>query len=49
MLAGTGGVMSAVCFIELLPEGRKCRNDDNLIKGIALGAVVMLGTLYVGV
>mmetsp|Transcript_40035 Transcript_40035/g.99065 ORF Transcript_40035/g.99065 Transcript_40035/m.99065 type:complete len:373 (-) Transcript_40035:56-1174(-) len=49
MLAGTGGVMSAVCVIELLPEGRKCRHDGQLLKGIAVGSLVMLGTLYVGV
>ncbi len=49
MLAATGGVMSAVCFIELWPEGKKCRNDLSLAKGISLGSALMLGTLYVGV
>ena len=41
--------MSAVCVIELLPEGRKCRHDGQLAKGTLAGALVMLGTLYVGV
>ena len=49
LLAGTGGVMSAVCVIELLPEGRKCRHDWQLLKGILVGSVVMAGTLMVGV
>ena len=49
LLAGTGGVMSAVCVIELLPEGRKCRHDGQLLKGILVGAAVMAGTLFVGV
>jgi zinc transporter, ZIP family len=49
MLAATGGVMSAVCFIELWPEGKKCKNDLSLAKGILLGSALMLGTLYVGV
>jgi ZIP family zinc transporter len=49
MLAATGGVMSAVCFIELWPEGKKCKNDVSLAKGVILGSALMLGTLYVGV
>ena len=49
MLAATGGVMSAVCFIELWPEGKKCKNDLSLAKGVILGSALMLGTLYVGV
>jgi len=49
LLASTGGMMSAVCFLELLPEGRKCRNDGALLRGAILGTAVMLGTLYVGV
>lgn len=49
LLAGTGGVMSAVCVIELLPEGRKCRHDGQLLKGTMVGSVVMAGTLFVGV
>jgi ZIP family zinc transporter len=49
LLAGTGGMMSAVCVIELLPEGRKCKHDAQLGRGIFVGALVMLGTLWVGV
>lgn len=49
LLAGTGGVMMAVCVIELFPEGRKCRHDGQLLKGMLIGSAVMLGTLYVGV
>ena len=33
----------------LLPEGRKCRNDAALARGVLVGTAVMLGTLYAGV
>lgn len=49
LLAGTGGVMSAVCVIELYPEGRKCRHDGQLLKGTLVGSAVMFGTLLLGV
>jgi ZIP family zinc transporter len=49
MLAGTGGMMTAVCIIELFPEGRKCKHDGQLLKGIVFGSLLMLSTLYVGV
>mmetsp|Transcript_9436 Transcript_9436/g.38217 ORF Transcript_9436/g.38217 Transcript_9436/m.38217 type:complete len:322 (-) Transcript_9436:3991-4956(-) len=49
LLAGTGGMMTAVCIIELFPEGRKCKHDGQLLKGIVFGSVLMLSTLYVGV
>ena len=44
-----GGVMLAVCGLELWPEGRRCRRDARLAQGIALGAAAMLWTLWVGV
>lgn len=49
MLAGTGGMMTAVCIIELFPEGRKCKHDGQLLKGIVFGSLLMLSTLYIGV
>lgn len=49
MLAFVGGIMTAVCFVELLPEGRRCRHDGRLAQGTALGAVVMGATLWIGV
>ena len=49
LLAATGGMMSAVCALELLPEGRKCRSDGALTRGMLCGSGVMLGTLYAGV
>ena len=49
LLASTGGMMSAVCAIELLPEGRKCRENGALARGVIVGTAVMLGTLYAGV
>ena len=48
VLAFVGGVMLAVCVLELWPEGRKCRNDVRLLQGIALGCVVMAWTLFLG-
>ena len=49
LLASTGGMMSAVCAIELLSEGRKCRENGALARGVIVGTAVMLGTLYAGV
>jgi ZIP family zinc transporter len=49
VLAGTGGVMLAVCVLELWPEGRRCGRDDWLLAGVLLGTAVMGWTLYVGV
>ena len=49
LLAFVGGVMLAVCALELWPEGRRCRRDARLAQGIAVGAAVMLWTLWVGV
>lgn len=49
VLAFVGGIMLAVCLLELWPEGRKCRQDLRLVQGIALGAVVMGWTLFAGV
>ena len=49
LLAGTGGMMTAVCIIELFPEGRKCKHDGHLLNGIVFGSLLMLSTLYVGV
>jgi len=45
MLAFVGGVMSAVCWIELLPEGRRCKHDGALLRGTLLGAGLMAITL----
>lgn len=49
VLAFVGGVMMAVCVLELWPEGRKCRHDTRMFQGICLGVVVMGWTLYLGV
>jgi ZIP family zinc transporter len=49
ILAFVGGIMAAVCALELWPEARKCRADGRLAGGVALGAAVMGWTLWVGV
>lgn len=49
MLSFVGGIMTAVCALELWPEGRKCKSDRRLAQGIMIGTVVMGWTLYVGV
>lgn len=49
LLGFVGGIMGAVCVMELLPEGRKCRRDLALAQGVAVGAAAMGWTLYVGV
>jgi zinc transporter, ZIP family len=48
VLAGTGGVMLAVCGLELLPEALACRAPGQLSAGIAVGAAVMGWTLWAG-
>ncbi len=45
MLAFVGGIMSAVCWVELLPEGRRCKNDAALLRGTLLGGGLMAVTL----
>ncbi|GLC41976.1 hypothetical protein PLESTM_001272600 [Pleodorina starrii] len=47
LLAFVGGVMLAVCGIELWPEGRNCRHDRSFASGILAGSAVMGWTLYV--
>eukprot|EP00198_Chlamydomonas_reinhardtii_P005322 XP_001694658.1 ZIP family transporter [Chlamydomonas reinhardtii] len=47
LLAFTGGVMLAVCGIELWPEGRNCRHDRAFAAGILGGVAVMGWTLLV--
>lgn len=49
VLAATGGVMLAVCVLELWPEGQRCGRDGMLLAGVLLGTVVMGWTLHVGV
>ncbi|RMZ55771.1 hypothetical protein APUTEX25_005812 [Auxenochlorella protothecoides] len=49
MLAGVGGLMAAVCVLELWPEARRCRAGGRLAAGIALGAGLMAWTLWLGV
>lgn len=49
MLAFTGGIMLAVCVIELWPEARKCRRDVRAWQGIALGSLLMGVTLLADV
>ncbi len=49
LLAFVGGVMLAVCAMELWPEARKCQRHVRMAQGIASGIVLMGWTLYVGV
>ena len=48
LLAGTGGMMLAVCVVELFPRVGSVDTMHSSVGGAA-GAIVMLGTLYVGV
>lgn len=47
-LAVVGGMMLAVCIMELLPEGRKCGKDGRMLWGFAVGAAFMGATLVFG-
>lgn len=49
ILAVVGGIMTAVCVLELWPEGRKCRASTHLVTGIMCGIIIMGSTLAVGV
>jgi ZIP family zinc transporter len=49
ILAAVGGIMGAVCVLELWPEAKKCKADRNLGFGILFGALLMGSTLLVGV
>lgn len=49
ILAIVGGIMAAVCVLELWPEGKKCNSDGNLAMGIALGSAIMAWTIHVGI
>ena len=45
MLAVVGGIMLAVCVMELMPEARRCGHDARLAAGVAVGGAVMAATL----
>ena len=45
MLAYVGGIMTAVCYLELLPEGRKCGKNGHLVRGALAGGILMAATL----
>lgn len=49
VLAASGGVMAAVCAVDLFPQGRKCAAPSRLAAGSALGALAMAATLALGV
>eukprot|EP01025_Chloroclados_australasicus_P058655 TRINITY_DN7389_c0_g2_i2.p2 TRINITY_DN7389_c0_g2~~TRINITY_DN7389_c0_g2_i2.p2 ORF type:complete len:182 (+),score=30.48 TRINITY_DN7389_c0_g2_i2:43-546(+) len=49
VLAFVGGIMTAVCVLELWPEARKCKSDGKLWWGVGWGVGLMLWTLYMGV
>jgi zinc transporter, ZIP family len=49
LLAGAGGVMAAVCVLDLLPEARRCGAPGRLVAGVVVGAGVMAATLAAGV
>jgi ZIP family zinc transporter len=48
VLAAVGGVMLAVCALELWPEARACQRDGRMAQGILAGAIAMGWTLWVG-
>lgn len=49
VLAVVGGIMGAVCVLELWPEAKKCRSDKKLLLGITSGTLIMGSTLLLGV
>lgn len=49
ILAFVGGIMLAVCGVELWPEAKKCKEDVRLAQGIFIGVIVMAITLAMGI
>ena len=49
VLACSGGVMAAVCAVDLYPQGLKCAAPSRLAVGSVLGALAMGMTLALGV
>lgn len=49
VLAAVGGVMLAVCGLELWPEAKRCRRNDKVAQGMLAGFVVMAFTLWMGI
>jgi len=49
ILALAGGIMAAVCVVDLYPQGIKCNAPRRLVLGTVLGAAAMAATLAVGV
>lgn len=48
LLAATGGIMVAVCVLELWPEATKCGHNASMYRGIFIGSALMLVTSYMG-
>lgn len=48
VLAAVGGVMLAVCALELWPEARACQRPGRMAQGVLAGCVVMGWTLWAG-
>jgi ZIP family zinc transporter len=49
LLAGAGGVMAAVCVLDLIPEASRCGARGRMVGGVVVGAGVMAATLAAGV
>lgn len=49
VLAASGGVMAAVCAVDLYPQGKKCAAPARLALGAVLGGLAMAATLALGV
>ncbi|EFN55734.1 hypothetical protein CHLNCDRAFT_23061, partial [Chlorella variabilis] len=46
ILGFVGGLMAAVSLLELWPEAKRCHHDRRMAWGIAVGVVLMGGTLF---
>jgi len=49
LLAAAGGVMGAVCVLDLIPEAARCGAPQRLVAGVVGGGGLMAGTLVAGV
>lgn len=49
LLAAAGGVMGAVCVVDLIPEAQRCGAPSRLAAGVVVGGALMAATLVAGV
>lgn len=47
-LAAVGGIMIAICLLEIWPAARCCKEDKHLFFGLLVGCCLMIATILYG-